>query len=63
MTPLWEQKLTLVDENSRLIRDWLALLDEDKRLTLIASLVDGYSLPQLRVMNAHIKTMTQERTS
>lgn len=53
MTALHEQRRMLVYENAALIQQWLALLDDDKQLYLLRSLVDGYTLPDLRKMNKH----------
>ena len=55
MTPLWQQRRELVDENAQLVKQWLALLEDEKQLGLLRSLVDGYTLPNLRTMNAHVK--------
>ena len=55
MTALHEQRRILVYENAKLIQQWLALLDDDKQLDLLRSLVDGYTLPDLRKMNAHVQ--------
>jgi hypothetical protein len=55
MTALHEQRRELVYENAALIQQWLALLPEDRQLDLLRSLVDGYTLPNLRKMNTHVK--------
>ena len=65
MTALHEQRRQLIDENARLIQQWLELLPDDRQLALLRSLVDGYTLPDLREMNFHVKgrlTAAQEAT-
>jgi len=66
MTILNEQRRELVDENARLIQQWLALMDAERQLTLLRSMVWTYSLPELKTMNAHVKkrlaAAQQERT-
>jgi len=55
MTALHEQRRQLVEDNASLIHQWLALLPKDSQLSVLRSLVDGYSLPNLRKMNAHVR--------
>ena len=55
MAALHEQRRQLVEENARLIQQWLALMDAERQLTLLRSMVRTYSLQELRVMNAHIR--------
>ena len=66
MTALHEQRRQLVEENASLIRDWLALMDAERQLTLLRSMVWTYSLPELKTMNTHVKerlaAAQQERT-
>jgi hypothetical protein len=66
MTALHEQRQELIYENARLIQQWLALMDADRQLTLLRSMVWTYSLSELKTMNAHVKerlaVAQQERT-
>ena len=55
MTALHEQRRQLVEENARLIQQWLALMDAERQLTLLRSMVETYSLPYLKRMNGHVK--------
>ena len=54
MTTLWEQKRTLVDENAKLVLQWLATLDDHDKHFLMCNMLKRYTLPDLRTMNAHL---------
>ena len=55
MTPLWQQRRELAETNAQLVQQWMALLDSNGQLALLYSLVNNYTLPDLRKMNAHVK--------
>jgi hypothetical protein len=55
MTALHEQRRQLVEENASLIQQWMALMDAERQLTLLRSMVWTYSLPELKTMNTHVK--------
>jgi hypothetical protein len=54
MPPLWEQRGELIAENTELTLRWLALLRPEGQRNVIESMVRNYTLPQLKMMNAHV---------
>ena len=66
MTAIHEQRTQLINENARMIQQWLNLLSQEEQLPLLRSLVNGYPHSQLRAMNTHVKerlaAAQQERT-
>lgn len=54
MPPLYQQRTELITANTDLIMRWLALLPPEDQGHVIRGMVRRYSLPQLKVMNAHV---------
>lgn len=54
MPPLYEQRARLLDKNTKMILVWLSVLDEDGKYHLVKSMIGNNSLPNLKIMHAHI---------
>lgn len=53
MPPLYEQRAKLIDEVTKLVLEWLSLLDDEGKYNLISSMVRRYSLTDLRSARGH----------
>jgi len=54
MPPLYQQRAELIEANTDLTMRWLALLTPEHQRNVIDSMVRNYTLPQLKMMNAHV---------
>ena len=53
MTPLWEQRDELIKADTKLILQWLDLLDANGRESLMWSMLKRFTLPQLKAIHQH----------